>query len=389
MVLQEQRLEKVSSEGEALPSGKWENENLSQIPFKVFRGTRCDVTSCQFCNDDRNILSSSKDGKVHLWSTATGRIIQTFQNHTLPVTKARITLDGKRIISSSFDRTVCVSDTETGALLWQQPHDGIVTCTDVSNDSNLVVSCTDFDHGLHVWNLETGEMVNSIKFHHGSTPTCCALSPNGQRIATTSMDKETKIYDIISQKNTVTLGGHKNIVSSCSFSSNERYLCTTSWDKSLQVWDISTGMFRSKGSTLLTKGHDGSVSCCQFSNEADCLVSGGYDKSVVLWDLTCNSTKLVLKGHDDWVTGVDISKNSKLILSSSQDHTIRLWNIEGADRIPQVIENRRALGLKITQCEKCSKPFSISQTEDDEDFNVCVFCRLADPNRNTLPAFTN
>lgn len=44
------------------------------------------------------------------------------------------------------------------------------------------------------------------------------------------------------------------------------------------------------------------------------------------------------------ITGLLVRNTSFL-----QDQTMRLWNIEGADRIPQVIENRRALGLKITQ----------------------------------------
>ena len=66
-------------------------------------------------------------------------------------------------MSSSFDQSVCVCDVETGSVLWRQQHEGIVTCTDVSADGKLVVSCSDFDNGLHVWNLESGELLESIK----------------------------------------------------------------------------------------------------------------------------------------------------------------------------------------------------------------------------------
>nr|CAB3267734.1 WD repeat-containing protein 88-like [Phallusia mammillata] len=372
---------------ESPPTDLWENENLSQIPFKVFRGHQSGVTSCQFCCDGKNILTSSKDGTVRLWNTDRGKVVHTYQGHMLPVTRATMCVNDKnKMLSSSWDKSIKLWDMENDKVTWQALHEGIVTFCDIASDGKLAVSASDFDNAVKVWDLRDGSLVQELHEHHQSTPTCCVFSPNSQRIATTSMDRTTKIWDLLSQRVTVKLSGHKNIVSSCCFSSNERYLGTTSWDKTLQIWDISTGMFRSQGAINLTKGHDGSVSCCKFSSDGQCVVSGGYDSSIIVWETEKKSKKIVLKGHDGWVTGVDISLDGKWILSSSGDKTIRVWNIEAADHIPAVIENRRAMGLKIVQCEKCSKPFSIAQCDDPLEISTCVFCRLADPQRNQLPS---
>eukprot|EP00058_Branchiostoma_floridae_P026803 XP_002612294.1 hypothetical protein BRAFLDRAFT_122527 [Branchiostoma floridae] len=230
----------------------------------------------------------------------------------------------------------------------------------------------------------------------------CKLCCQDQKIFTVSNDKTAKIWNIdtgavlktynchdmyitsgdVSPDNT---RGHINVISSCCMDRNERWLCTASWDKTLQVWDISTGMFRSQGPVTLSKGHEGSVSCCNFTRDGTLLVSGSYDQTVTLWDMETCMHKLSLKGHSDWVTDCSFSEDQKWVISCSKDKTMRLWNIEDTDHIPFVLEQRRAIGLKMVNCEQCGKAFSIAQLEDARELSLCVFCRLAQPNRN-VPA---
>ncbi|XP_039253122.1 small ribosomal subunit protein RACK1-like [Styela clava] len=378
--------EELNSVAGESQKSNWENENLSQIPFKVFRGHRDAVNSCVFCINGTHVLSGSDDGTAKLWSARGTKLITNYAAHTGPVSAVKVTKDSKQFLTCSWDKSVRLWDLETGKILWTGKHNGMVMAGDISLDGKLVVSCSDFDNAVKVWNAEDGQELTELKNHHSSTPTCCSFSPNGQRIVSTSFDKVTKIWDRVSETVTATLTDHLNIVSSCCFSEKERYLCTGSWDKTLRLYDISTGMYRTKGSKVLDKGHEGCVSCCRFSTDGQTLISGGYDKAVILWDVSNYVKKLVLKGHEDWITDVDTSIDKKWILSASKDKTVRMWNIENADHIPAVVESRHAMGLKIMQCEKCGKSFSIAQLEDVVDTSICVFCRLADPERNTLPS---
>ena len=38
-----------------------------------------------------------------------------------------------------------------------------------------------------------------------------------------------------------------------------------------------------------------------------------------------------------------------------QDSTVRMWNIEESDKIPIVLENKRAQGLKVTKVGNASR----------------------------------
>lgn len=358
----------------------WEHEDLAQVKYKVLRGHREGIISCQFCFKDTHILTASDDLTCSLWNIHTGDREHKYEGgHTDLITECRMSPDDKTFITSSWDKKLRVWDVETGKLLWTGLHDSIVTCCQVSHNGRYIATGSDLDGTIRIWSID-GQLIKKVKGHHKSTVSSIEFSPNDERLCTTSMDKTTKLWDIQSETVVLQLGGHINVISCCCFTNDERRLCTGSWDKQLQVWDVSTGMFRTQGPISFSKGHEGSVTACKFSPDGTMLVSGSYDQTVVLWDAENCGPKLTLKGHSDWVTDVDFSQDGNWILSSSKDKTVRLWNIEDSDNIPMVLENKRNMGLRIVQCTECGKPFSITQLDIHNLSNstmVCVFCRLA------------
>ncbi|XP_066290406.1 WD repeat-containing protein 88-like isoform X3 [Branchiostoma lanceolatum] len=357
-------------------------ESQDGVKVKVMRGhTEC-VNRCKLCCQDQKIFTVSNDKTARIWDIDTGAVLKTYNCHDMFITSGDISPDNTRFLTCSWDKTLRLWDTETGKMLWQGRHDGIVTCCRFSHNGKMVVSGSDLDHSVSVWHTGEGTLLHHLKDQHKSTITSCSFTPNDERICTTSMDKSTKLWDLESKRTTVKLEGHINVISSCCMDRNERWLCTSSWDKTLQVWDISTGMFRSQGPVSLSKGHEGSVSCCDFTRDGTLLVSGSYDQTVTLWDMETCMHKLSLKGHSDWVTDCSFSEDQKWVISCSKDKTMRFWNIEDTDHIPFVLEQRRAIGLKMVNCEQCGKAFSIAQLEDARELSLCVFCRLAQPNRN-------
>ncbi|XP_064640504.1 WD repeat-containing protein 88-like [Lineus longissimus] len=356
----------------------WEHQDLAQVKIRVLRGHEDAVKTCQFCFDDKKILSASYDKSIRLWDFETGALIHKYDSgHVQYVSGARMSPCNSRFASCGWDKRLNIWDVETGEILWTGDHHGIVTCCDYSSDGGLIVTGSDLDFKVRVWDARSGKVVKEMKDLHKSTITSCQFSPMNDRIVTTSMDKTTKFFDMKSEQTTLTLEGHINAISDASFSQDERWLATSSWDKTIQLWDISTGMYRSEGPKTLNKGHEGSVSCCSFSSNGMLLVSGSYDQSVVVWDIENYVQKLKLQGHSDWVEDVAFSKDHNWIVTCSKDSTVRLWNIEHSEHIPVVLENKRSIGLKIAKCLKCGKPFSMAQIDDADVVNICVFCRLA------------
>ncbi|KAM6325120.1 LOW QUALITY PROTEIN: WD repeat-containing protein 88 [Podargus strigoides] len=327
-----------------------DSSDVSKIQFKILRGHTDAVSTCHFCFEDTKILSCSYDRTVKLWDVEGGFPIQVFEEkHTAPISECNLTPDDRRVVTSSYDKTVKAWDMEMGK--WTVEHEGIVTSCTVSWDGRYVVSGSDKEKAICVFDAVSATVVANIQGHHKSTITRCCFDPDNQRVTSVSYNKTIKLWDMITSTSITINEGHSNAISDCYFTSDGHYLCTASWNKSLKIWDIKAGEFSCQEPVTLNEGHEGSVSSCLFSQDASLLVSGGYDKTIAVWDTDAGYKKLSLKGHLDWVTDVSISKNKKWILSASKDSTFRLWNIEKMDRIPSVIEIRKARGSEVAQAD--------------------------------------
>uniref|UniRef100_A0A2I3HAQ9 WD repeat domain 88 n=1 Tax=Nomascus leucogenys TaxID=61853 RepID=A0A2I3HAQ9_NOMLE len=345
---------------------------LTVIPFKILSGHEHAVSTCHFCVDDTKLLSGSYDCTVKLWDAADGSVVRDFEHRPkAPVVECSITADSSRVIAASYDKTVRAWDLETGKLLWKVRYDTFIVSCKFSPDGKYVVSGFDVDHGICIMDAENITTVSVIKGEGVRAPCLFSLSKA-----------------LMCAPHHLCFRAHSNAISNCCFTFSGHFLCTSSWDKNLKIWNVHTGEFRNRGACVtLMQGHEGSVSSCHFARDSSFLISGGFDRTVAIWDVAEGYRKLSLKGHNDWVMDVAISNNKKWILSASKDRTMRLWNIEEIDQIPLVIKYKKAMGLKLKQCERCDRPFSIFKSDtSSEMFTQCVFCRI---DTRGLPADTS
>uniref|UniRef100_A0A8D2DP15 WD repeat domain 88 n=1 Tax=Sciurus vulgaris TaxID=55149 RepID=A0A8D2DP15_SCIVU len=374
---------------EIMPEEKvWgDHQPLSKIPFKILSGHEHVVSSCHFCVNDTKLLSGSYDRTVKLWDAIDGSVIRDFEERpTAPVTECSITADSRRIIAASYDKTVRTWDLETGQLLWRTNHDYFIVSCKFSPDGKYVALSSDVDRGICIMDAKNTTILANIKDHHRRSIMACCFDPDSQKLASVSLDRSIKIWDVTSKATLLTITqAHENAISNCCFTFSGHFLCSSSWDKNLKIWNVHTGEFRNRGACVtLMQGHEGCVSSCCFARDNSFLISGGFDKSVAIWDVGEGYRKLSLKGHEDWVMDVAISNNKKWILSASKDRTMRLWNIENIDQVPLVIENKKAMGIRVKQCEGCDRPFSTLESDSAlEIVTKCIFFRR-DP--TDLPA---
>ena len=65
-----------------------------------------------------------------------------------------------------------------------------------------------------------------------------AISSDGQRIASGSMDKTLKVWDTATGQALLTLKGHSDSVTSVALSGDGRHLVSGSRDGTMKVWDL-------------------------------------------------------------------------------------------------------------------------------------------------------
>lgn len=134
------------------------------------------------------------------------------------------------------------------------------------------------NHRVKIYDIGNDETIE-LKGHTENVMSMAADS-KGKILATVSLDKTIKIWNIQTGEKLNTLSGHEGCVNGISFNQNGSLLASASDDGTIRVWDIQTGT-----NLEIIKAHYGSVGTVCFSPDGSMLASGGiYDFAVRVWE---------------------------------------------------------------------------------------------------------
>jgi len=160
---------------------------------------------------------------------------------------------------------------------------------------------------------------------HTNAVNSVAWSPDGQRLASASVDNTIMISDAGNGSILLTLRGHTNAVNSVAWSPDGKRLATGSRDRSIKVWDAATGT-----ETMTLLGHTSAVRTVSWSPDGKRLASGSYNHIVRIWDSVTGQPVRVLTGHTNMINAVAWSPDGKQLVSASGDHTMKVWRTDVA-----------------------------------------------------------
>lgn len=159
----------------------------------------------------------------------------------------------------------------------------------------------------------------------------------------------------------ITLEGHTDKVLSVNFSPDGNLVASGSIDNTLRLWQISPG------SLLRTmRGHPFPILAIKFSANGAILATGSTDGVLRIWRVSDGRLLQELKGHAGRVKSLDLSTDGRYLVSCADDFTIRLWRMTDY-RLAQTIDEGMA---DITSVAFSPDNQSIAWSENDGTVRV-------------------
>ncbi len=181
-----------------------------------------------------------------------------------------------------------------------------------------------------------GEITHEVRRFeggHAAAITCVAVSADGHRLLSGSVDTTLRLWDIETGEEIRPLLGHTKVVHCVGLSADDRYALSSGEDKAVRLWDLETGeQIRS------FEGHRARVVGVAFSPDGRLAVSGSADYGpkgdviLRLWDVESGRQLRSLPGHNHIVQGVAFSPDGHQVLAACAGvpgpKRIGLWDTE-------------------------------------------------------------
>ncbi|MDH3763553.1 MAG: N-acetylmuramoyl-L-alanine amidase [Gammaproteobacteria bacterium] len=268
----------------------WQVSDLEKPPV-TWHAHNADITTLAITRDGRYLVAGSRDGGVSLWETGqlddSATAFATLAGHNTPVTALAISPDERWLASVDEGGT---------ALLWRMDH------------------------------LDTPFRKVAIS---DSALAAASFQPNAGAplLLTGGRDRNIRIWRIQAPEPAQIIGEHADSITAARYSPDGQWIATSSLDGQVYLWSASNARARSK--PIVLAGHTDWVSGLTFSQESRLLATYGFDGTVRIWNLeSITDTPLVLSGHELPVTALEFSPKGRLLATASRDGTIRLWQLD-------------------------------------------------------------
>ncbi len=288
--------------------------------------------------DGRYVATGSQDTNVVIWDLETREILHVLGDgsleHGVPIFNVLFTHDSSRLISAGSDRII-VWDVETGAIERRVVgmHVDHILDMDISDDDQLVFSGS-FDGSIRLWELDTGEIVQSMD---AGQITGARFFPDETQAVTSDQDGDVIIWDLATgeiirkiEYETAALRGGVIVTPD-----GERLVSADALGNVL-IWELNR--LSSIPSTSF-HGHSGRINSIALNPESSDVATASFDRTLIVWDILGRGAEVRRfdeHTHTDRVYSAQLSPDGSQMASSTSDGEIILWDAQTGEQIRRI-----------------------------------------------------
>ena len=137
------------------------------------------------------------------------------------------------------------------------------------------------------------------------------------------------------------LVGHERRITGAAFSPDGQLVATASLDRTARIWSVKDG-----STVAILKGHSDELTTVSFSQDGRSALTASRDGTVRIWNIPDGTERIVLRGHSGGVNSAQFSANGRYVVTASfQDRTVRLWAAQSGRQMAVLaspdVENKR------------------------------------------------
>ena len=344
--------------------------------YEVTTGTRRaryptalgEVRALRFADGGATLLVGGADGRLLRLATEDGTPRPA---PAVPAPSARtrapvLAPGGEAVVVQQGDRLV-LHDLDRGALGKPLPAARVRGGMALASDGHTL-AVPDQDAEIHVVDMRRARISATLR-GHGDAPVALAFSPDGRWLASASLDRSIRVWDLEdgsqrwrfaaadpwiggldfstdSSRLVAAVGrrirlfdlvggreifqdrAHSGGLRCMAFAEGGRTLVTAGGDGIVQTWDLSTGTWSQE-----LGRHDRPVEA--LTVDGGSVLTGGADADVFRWDLSLGGELARLGGHGSGVQSMARSPDGSTLASGGRDGTLLLWDLRATEPYPR------------------------------------------------------
>ncbi len=193
-----------------------------------------------------------------------------------------------------------------------------------SSRNHLAVSHVD-STSVQFLDFATGRSIGTIQGDDGTTISCMAFSPSGERLVAGCHDGRIIVWDVDEKRLLWTDAVHHGPVSGVCFCADESTVLTGGIDGQVRLWDVGNGKELADLGNHVTNVK--SVSCSSDGKKLAASFFSGEGRGILVWDRSSNRP-INLRGHMYSVSSVAFLHGENTLMSAGADRVLKVWDLE-------------------------------------------------------------